>query len=137
MRVDNWPSLLSEFIERSLHAPFEWGKRDCCLFAADAVRAMTGEDYAAEFRGRYRTARGARQVLAAFGGVAGIMGRCGLEEINPLMAQRGDVVLVNTDAGDALGVIGMDGRVVCQGPDGLTFVKPDGLGFGAARAWRV
>lgn len=137
MRLENWPGLLEEFIEQSLHAPFEWGARDCCLFAADAVRAMTGEDYAAEFRGRYRSARSAQQVLAAFGGVSGIVERTGFEEIAPLMAQRGDVVLVNTEAGDALGVVGMDGRVVCQGPDGLTFLNPDSFGFGASRAWRV
>lgn len=137
MRRDNWPSLLSAFVEQSLDKPFQWGISDCSLFAANAVLAMTGTDHAAEFRGRYKTARAARQLLKAFGGVAGIVERTGLEEVSPLMAQRGDVVLVDTAEGDALGIIGLDGKVVCQGPSGLTFLTPGGFGFGAKRAWRV
>lgn len=137
VRHENWPSLLSDFIEQSLHIPFDWGQSDCSLFAANAVLAMTGTDHAAEFRGRYKTAREATQLLKAFGGVAGMVERSGLQEVNVLMAQRGDVVLVDTVGGDALGVVALDGRVACQGPEGITFLSPDGFGFCAKRAWRV
>lgn len=133
MRLENWPVLLSGFIERSLQAPFIWGERDCCLFAANAVREITGVDYAQELRGRYKTARKAQELLKASGGVTGIMERTALEEVTPLLAQRGDVVLIETDQGSALGIVGMDGNLLAQGPGGLTTLPLQR----AVRAWRV
>jgi hypothetical protein len=46
---------------------FEWGKHDCALLAADAVLAMTGEDLAADYRGKYASRDEARALLAAHG----------------------------------------------------------------------
>lgn len=125
--------MLTEFIERRLDTPFAWGRSDCCLFAADAVLAITAVDHAAKFRGRYKTARGARQLLEASGGVAGMVERAGLIEVAPLLAQRGDVVLLETEHGDALGIVGMDGKCAGQGQRHLIFESIER----ARRAWRV
>ncbi len=90
--------------------PFEWGANDCALFACDVICAASGVDYAAPFRGRYKSARGAARVLKGFAG-GGLEDTCeaiarggGLAEVPPPTAQRGDFILVGSEAGPALGV---------------------------------
>ncbi len=77
--------------------PFQWGGNDCCLFACDAIVAITGRDPVAKtYRGKYQTALGAKRLLDRNGGPEGIAAKVcvklGFQEINPLLAQRGDVV---------------------------------------------
>jgi hypothetical protein len=148
-RREDWPRRLVEFLEAAHGRPFSWGTFDCCLFACDAVEAMTGVDPARPFRGRYRTRRGAYAALKRFTGsrhcrgglketAERIAGELGMPEVRPLMAQRGDVVLIESapgERGDALGIVDMTGRHV-------SVVAPDSgyrrLPLAAAeRAWRV
>jgi hypothetical protein len=68
-RRDNWPDLLSVYIEEKRSEPFAWGSNDCCLFAADWVQIATGHDIAAQWRGSYTTALGARRALDEGGGI--------------------------------------------------------------------
>ena len=65
-RLEDWPERLAEAIEAANERPFSWGRHDCCLFACDAVMAMTGVDPAKPFRGKYKTKRGAFGVLKRF-----------------------------------------------------------------------
>lgn len=111
---------------------------DCALFAADAVRALTGWDAAARVRGRYRSRRDSKVALARYGAadVAGLMAKVaagrGLPEIAPGFAQRGDVVLVETERGPALGIC--TGRhAAVPGRRGLVFNDLRR----ARKAWRV
>lgn len=135
VRLDNWPSLLAAFLADE--KPFVWGSRDCCLFAADAVLCITGIDPAIDFRNRYTTAKGAARVLKKYGGLKGAVERItmdhGMMEVPVALAQRGDVVLIDSPAGDALAVVNLKGGVTAQGPDGLTH---HGVST-ARRAWRV
>ena len=66
MRVNNWSGELYAFLDRASEEPFVWGSHDCCLFAVDAVRAVTGEDPARWFRGRYTTSSGAVRTLRRY-----------------------------------------------------------------------
>jgi len=45
-RKDNWPELLGHYedISSSHELPFQWGVRDCCTLACDAVQHITGVD---------------------------------------------------------------------------------------------
>ncbi|ERI13515.1 hypothetical protein O206_08585 [Ochrobactrum sp. EGD-AQ16] len=45
----------------------EWGVSDCLMTAADAIKAVTGEDPLAEFRGKYKTEAGAARKMRANG----------------------------------------------------------------------
>jgi len=54
---------------RRAHAFGTW---DCAFAAAEYGRAVTGIDFAAPFRGRYRTALGCARVLRREGGIATI-----------------------------------------------------------------
>lgn len=143
-RFEDWPKRLSQHITATVGLPFVWGERDCCLWACDGLRAMTGVDPAAPFRGRYASERQAYGALKRFagGGVAEtaavICAGLGWREVKPRMAQRGDVVLA-TGAGpdgaarDVLGLIGSNGLPLVMAPTGLTELPLAAV----QRAWRV
>lgn len=132
VRFPDWHARLIALIEERRAQPFVWGVNDCCLWPADAVLAMTGNDPAADFRGAYCNPRGAHDVLSKLGGMAAAGARCG-QEIPPLCAQVGDVGLVSSDGK-------RDRGAVCIGEQWLAVVK-DGLGLVdlkcATKAWRV
>lgn len=135
-RFEDWPTRLADFIKGAEKRPFSWGEWDCCLLAADWVLAVTGVDTAAELRGKYKSASGAARIIKQRGGilemVRALTDAQGMPEINTRMAQRGDVCLVDTPLGDALGVC-LGAKIACAGPDGLNL-----LPITAARAaWRV
>lgn len=90
--------------------PFEWGRRDCCLFVADWVRLATGLDPAASWRGRYGSLREALRLTKGRGGfveaISAEMDRLGFARTaDPL---PGDVGLVRAPVGIR------DGRLVQQ-----------------------
>jgi len=107
MRKENWPELLNDYIAQNISTPFEWGKFDCCLFAAGAVEAETGIDFAEEFRGKYSTEFGSVKALKKIG--KGDIKQTLESKFGPLkaplLAKRGDIALVETEDGDALGII--------------------------------
>lgn len=128
-RKRNWPILLSQFLQGRAKSPFVWGENDCLMFAADAVREITAEDFdpAQEWRGTYSTHDEAAALLQANGGVAGIITK-GLgvpSHKNILMAQRGDVAMVRSATGElAGGVVDDTGQFV---------VVPNAAGLGTQR----
>jgi hypothetical protein len=137
-RYADWPRRWAEFLRAERGAAFAWGARDCCLASCNGIRAITGLDLAAGmFRGRYRGATGAVRLLKKHGGVEAIAERqcaaAGFAEW-PRVAQarRGDMVLLDTPEGPALGL--------CDGLHGV-FASARGVALkplGACRrAWRV
>ena len=52
-----------------------WGENDCCLFTANWMRAVTGIDGGAPWRGRYHTEDECLALLDRDGGVAAVMAR--------------------------------------------------------------
>ena len=112
-RFENWPVLLGRYINECYGRPFVRGDFDCALFAADAVKIMTGKDFAADFRGRYKSERGAKLALRKYGAgtLKDTVSKClGPPMQNIKMAGRGDIALVNYQGSMAIGVI--DGGVI-------------------------
>ncbi len=116
------------FLRERAHAPFEWGKHDCALFAADGVEAITGVDIAADFRGKYFDEAGAMALIQSVTGgatVADAAAWCaekhGLKEWpKPLFAQRGDLVVFQAPTGDLVaGLVHLAGHIVAVGESGL------------------
>jgi hypothetical protein len=128
MRHEDWEKRLNEFLDTV--GPFEWGTNDCCLFAANAVLAMTGEDYAKPYRG-YKTAKGALSRLKDIG-VAGVATNALGAPKAPLFAQRGDVVSFDAGDGIALGVC-IGAKIAAVGQDGLLMLPMNE----AIQAWSV
>lgn len=102
-RFQDWPFRLESFITERRDRPFKWGEQDCALFCADAVLAMTGYDFAEPYRGQYDTAKGAVSLAGEIEdrndpfGLVRILEATGLPEIRPSFAQRGDVLLIDSD----------------------------------------
>ncbi len=113
-RKENWPQLLEEAIKERANEPFKYGKHDCCLAPCDCVLAMTGVDFAEEFRG-YRTEKSAMNRLKKHKGLLGaahyIAKKFEIVEVQRLKAQRGDMAVVRTEEGiEAIGIIDTSGH---------------------------
>ena len=100
----DWLPRLSDYIKANRNKPFVWGERDCMLFAAGCVEAMTGNDLAAPFRGTYSTAREALEFLKKNGGTTGIVDR-NFERIDKYDLQTGDIGLLVIDDREFIGII--------------------------------
>lgn len=120
-------------------ARFKLGEYDCCLFAADCIHALTGRDPLADFRGRYATPIEAFTIIDglgfdSFGALAeSKFQELGFLEIAPVMAQRGDIGMVEGPRLDnTLGV--------CLGSKFAFFADPEMIYLGhesLLKAWRI
>jgi hypothetical protein len=112
-------SRLLDYIETVRREPFEYGRCDCGTFAAGAVEAMTGTDPAAAIRGHYTTFAGGIKKLRAAGYSDHVAMAAALyAKVPRAEAQVGDLAVVNTDEGPALGVVG-GARAFFMRPNGL------------------
>jgi len=121
-RTEGWEARLARLIERAPSIPFAWGTRDCCLWAADGVEALTARDPAASWRGNYDNEEGALRVLRAVLGAGvhpsryieamaeRIASEIGATESIEAFARRGDIALLDGPMGRALGVVDLNGR---------------------------
>ncbi len=66
-RKETWPRLLNEYVVKAQHLKWELGVHDCCTFCAGAVKAITGIDTMAEFRGKYDSPETYAKALEEFG----------------------------------------------------------------------
>jgi len=141
MRKANWQSEFDLLITSSRNRPFEWGKWDCCLFVADAILAVTGEDLAAGLRGHYSSLREARWLLRARYGsasiersVARLFSIAGIPEITPGFAMRGDPVIARSGRDFQIGLVALNGSIIINSETkGLASV-PRSL---VTRAWHI
>lgn len=137
-RFEDWPLRLEKFLAEAEQKTFEWGSFDCCLFSCDAVLATTGVDLAAGFRGQYSSELGAAKLLTRYRGVPGVAWKIaaehGILEVPVLMAQRGDVVMIDSPLGPTLGIVGLHGHKA-------KFITPEGLKDypvgDCTKAWRI
>jgi len=129
---DDWPEVLASCIEDARGKSFSRGVFDCCLWAADVVRAMTGIDYASEFRGKYATLKGAIGVLN--GRTLDAVMDEKLQRVDH--PSRGDVVLIPIEITQQP----IAGLGICLG-DKIAMIGDGGLEFlplqDAACAWGV
>lgn len=131
-RLQNWQTMFAGFAAARASMPFEWGRNDCCLFAADAVHAMTGHDFAADWRGTYTTTGDAARLMVKRGGLSAIATEALGESVSPLLAGVGDVVLC-TNAGRELLAICNGGTALAPGENGMEVLGMDA----ALAAWKV
>ena len=139
-RFPNWPRRLAQLFQTSTTVTFSWGLYDCALFAAACIRAMTGVDLGAPYRGTYSNEAQADAIfLASYTNLgdfaASIAVANGMPEVVVNFARRGDVVwLDNGTTYGALGVVGLDPRfAMCMGAAGAVQVHISRW----RRAWQV
>ena len=129
MRAENWDALLWDYVQNA--QPFAWGRNDCATWVADWRCICTGQDAAQAWRGRYKTERGAMLAIrrAGFDTMADwVDSILGPRLTTPLLAQRGDIALVQ----DALGIV-VGAQIAALSPDGVVYHPITD----AACAWRV
>ena len=98
MRISTWEDALSNYILTKRHEPFEYGLNDCCLFAAGAVEAITGQDPMPEFRGKYDSLKTSLQVNIRRSKASGKF-----PEVEIGHAQRGDLAFLDGSVGVVMG----------------------------------
>lgn len=136
-RLPLWRKKFEEAIDEIKRKPFDWkSQHDCGLgLVCPVVKAITGEDFAAQYIGKYNTELGALKMMRkqGFSNLADLAASHG-PEIKPIYASVGDVLAFKTDSkfGYALGI--------CNGE--RTFVlMPTGVGtkntLDAERAFKV
>lgn len=142
-RRPDWVARLHDFIDAVKRNAFDWKSLNCAEhFAAGAVLAMTDVDVAAPYRGSYRTAKGAAQVMKrnGFGNLAEMVA-AHLPEITgvdgePFVggATMGDIAAIPKDDafGFTLGVVNGE-MILVLGETGMGMVPL----FSATRAFRV
>jgi hypothetical protein len=131
MRRHDWQMRLAAFAKERAAMPFEWGKNDCCLFAADAVLAMTGTDPAESLRG-YASALAAQRLVDEAGGLRELVSQFLGGPVSPLMAAVGDVVLLENEGRDLLGICNGT-NAVGPGEKGMAVLGMES----ALAAWKV
>jgi hypothetical protein len=148
-RPAGWEKRLGEYLARFAGEPFLWGARDCVTFTAGAAEAVldwpAGEALGGLGIEPWGSKSEALRALAERGGLeAAVQAGCaalGFEEWwAPRKAQRGDIVLVETEGGATVGIVALDGRLALLDEEGSLEFYPaigeDGEGL-AKRAWRV
>lgn len=126
-RVLYWERILTEKIDEFRGKQFKVGDCDCGLFAADVVLALTGVDYMEQFRGKYKTPKGALKLLNKYadGTIEGYLNTIFKEHKTVALAKRGDVVtkVFDEEMGTSVGICCGDISGFIERDGGLIFVK--------------
>lgn len=125
-RLQDWPIRLEALLQARMGAPFEWGARDCCLWAADAVLAITGHDPAADIRGTYADEAEALAMVRRLHGIKTAFRQRLGPATTTALAHVGDVGLVLQAESPAAAVY-VGGSWLAQGPEGLVPVDEAGV----------
>lgn len=105
-RLPDWSVRLRAWLISIHGRPIQPGHHDCCLFGAGAIEAQTGIDLAADWRGRYSTFVGGRRVLRQAGYADHVaLIATHLREAPVIEACEGDIAILPTGDGDAVGVV--------------------------------
>lgn len=139
-RSKDWQKQLQQAISSRTQKTNTRGVSDCVLTTADLIQAYTGEDLAANWRGKYNDDLGALRFIRSFeGGLIGEVKRVmlahGLVEIAPRFAQRGDpaYVINENPLFGGMGIFYGGGILVPAVPYGFKIVPLDL----ALAAWRI
>ncbi len=144
-RYYDWPDRLIKFLSERDATPLEWGKSDCTLFAADAVKAMNGSDPAHFFRGKYNNKKEAFVLLKQFsgGGLEETTEQIAYDleypEIPPEFANSGDLALIDVEnvdpeaTGLTMAILATPTTAIAQGKAGLVYVHDADI----RRTWNI
>lgn len=114
MRHSDWENRLNDVVAKHQAMPGEWGKSDCWIMTLDAMEAVKGEAILPELRG-YKTEAAGYKLFRKHGyketveeALVVVLG----DPISPLMAQRGDVGVIERDGSISCGVFTSAGFAV-------------------------
>lgn len=134
-RLEGWESRLAAVLAAADAESYRLGTHDCLRVSCHAVEALTGVDLWPQFAG-YTTKREALVVIAhhgrtLFDAVSNVLD---VEPCPPLMARRGDIVLVFDQREHHLGVCA-GATVATLMQDGLLYIPLDHSSV--LNCWRI
>lgn len=130
-RPEGWDMRLSAYLQENRSTPFQWGVKDCVMFAAKGLEAVSGVNMYAEYEG-YATKEQAEEIITANGGISELVSKhLGPGHRNFKQAKRGDLVLMKMPE-LTIGIVDDSGQRIAA----LTL--KDGLvRLPLTKAWRV
>jgi hypothetical protein len=133
MKRHDWVDKLFFTIDELEKEPFEWGKIDCCMFAARIVDAMCDTSYAADLAKEYDDEKSALAYIKSFGSIKeAVSSWLGEPSDKTIYTQRGDVVLFENDGRETLGIC-VGSTIVSTGEFGIVHVPV----YNALYRWAV
>lgn len=106
VRLPDWRNRLIAYLQSSARKPLVEGEHDCALFLAGGVLAMTGVDYAENYRGAYSsTATGLRLLRTDGFTDHADFARAFLAPKPVSMALEGDGAVIREGRVPALGIV--------------------------------
>ena len=126
-RFPDWQARLDRFLNENTARAFAYGSWDCSLFVCDAIQVMTGVDPAESFRDRYsKRYQAMRMIRSKYGSgsvrtvAMGVANELGFERCQPLLAQRGDLILIQRKTDYSLGIVDLSGeRIAVLAKNGI------------------
>lgn len=134
-RREDWMARLMCAVETAQVLPFTYGLHDCCTFAAHCVDAMCDSELLRKMQRThpYSLEEDAYELIETHGGLARLVSfYLGEPMDNPRFAGPGDVVLVEDDGRELVGVV-IGHSVVAPGATHLLSWPLDHV----RRAWTV
>lgn len=106
MRLYDWEARLAAYVAEVAREGFSFGQHDCALFGAGAANAVTGIDPAKDWRGQYDSLESGLRLIRKVGFRDHIdAARRQFPEIRLVQVMAGDLAIVPSDDGPAIGVI--------------------------------
>ena len=143
-RIDGWENKLETYFLSRKDTPFIWGKTDCCMFVADAIKAITEVDVGEYFRDKYTKILPAYALMKAYSNGGSLQETWERIASDNKMKQvynkdmlPGDIVTMKLEGycnplagrlsnGITVGIQSFAEGVLCQGKEGLVLsLKPE------------
>lgn len=141
---ENLAASLEAEIDKVCREELIWGENDCCVFAANVIRAALGYDPIAPFRGKFSDRDTALNVMRPLGlgyAARNAAKRHGWKRIDPKHAQTGDIGLVLHDQfGIAVVICKEPGWFIGRGDHGTSLIPVENKAYPRAKvraAWSV
>jgi hypothetical protein len=118
-RVKGWEEKLFKFVDDTLGEPFEWGVRDCNIYALECQDIIYETEFANQARKKFNDKKSALAFQRKRGNLKeGLKGE-GYVDIKKNFWQTGDVILVESD--------GFLAGHVCMGNKAVGVVEGHGV----------
>jgi hypothetical protein len=136
-KLPQWETHLFNFINNNTERPFAWGKWDCCIFAVEGIKAMTGKTM---MKIQWQNKKEAYKFIAKNGRTLNKVTskyakQSDIKTIEKNFITAGDIVLLEDHLNDNEELIGIctGNLIACVSEEGITYRENSR----AKKVWRL
>ena len=136
-KLPQWETHLFNFINNNTERPFAWGKWDCCIFAVEGIKAMTGKTM---MKIQWQNKKEAYKFIANTGRTLNKVTskyakQSNIKTIEKNFITAGDIVLLEDHLNDNEELIGIctGNLIACVSEEGITYRENSR----AKKVWRL